>query len=308
MKKFLKTFLILTMILLLLGIMQISSMASPPHKAKTISVEVESSIISDASMLIFEFAHQMEYNLAAHCPHGLGHYKFFAGNKNICIKSNAAIGKKHNKGKDKKVENIFKVTETSPASGDKDVELNSKVRIIFNHKIDYNSVSISDITINGDNCDKIVVGSNNLIVTPLSNRLEPDEEYTVKIKSGVLSDIYGNKNEAYSFSFTTIDEEDEFEVVATNPADDKENVSVYSMITITFSNKIKSSTVDYSDVEINGQSAYRIVVDDNMLRITPKKTCLSRDRTYRVELEEGVLKDIYGNENEKYKFSFTTED
>lgn len=96
-------------------------------------------------------------------------------------------------------------------------------------------------------------------------------------------------------------------VSSTSPVNNATNVSVGSLIEITFSENLAASTVTESSVSISGSVAKTVTLTDNVISVTPT-TDLAYNTTFIVTAQTSIT-DQNGNALQSaYSFSFTTEE
>ncbi|MGE5329999.1 MAG: Ig-like domain-containing protein [Deltaproteobacteria bacterium] len=174
------------------------------------------------------------------------------------------------------------------------------------------SVESSDGDIYGS--DKI--DGSKLIIT-LKEGVKPSKSYQVKIGSDELKDNSGNKASAYSFSFTTSAEKDTTPptLLKSTPSNGAKNVNIKTDISLSFSENVIINEKANTDVIIKskGNNAWTCFLtknSDNTIKvaaISDKYPQFDYNTEYTCTIQKGCIKDSYGNVNEEYTFSFTTE-
>jgi len=147
----------------------------------------------------------------------------------------------------------------------------------------------------------------------VNQTIEPGK-YTVKINRGYFMDATGNRNNAYSFSFTIAGADTTApKVVSTSPSNGATGVaSDLRDIHIIFSEGIArlsdsvASLITIKDAQ--GNSISNKISHQNDDDIVPLVFLdkLKPNTQYNVTIPQGVLKDLAGNGNVSYSFSFTT--
>ncbi|MGE5473352.1 MAG: Ig-like domain-containing protein [Ignavibacteriales bacterium] len=223
--------------------------------------------------------------------------------KPITISGSATIKAIAIYGKDKSIMSTFTVADTAPPAVSSTLPLNnaagvkkdSQIVITFNEALQAGNTKID---INGVNNTGIVNGS----TVTVAAALEYSKTYTVNVPAGAVKDTAGNANAVYSFSFTTEAAPDTTPpaVVSTVPANNATGTSINSQIVINFNEALQAGT---GAATLNGKSITG-TLKDNSLTFNP---AFYYDTKFDVVLSAGAVKDIAGNANAAYSFSFTTE-
>lgn len=98
------------------------------------------------------------------------------------------------------------VTKTSPANGQKNVEFDKTIAVVFSENIKYNNKNIRLKNVKTGKVKTVTLtkSGNTIWINPAGN-LNVNTKYKVEIHKNAVSDLSGNNNAAKSFSFTTRD-------------------------------------------------------------------------------------------------------
>ncbi|MGE5328749.1 MAG: Ig-like domain-containing protein [Deltaproteobacteria bacterium] len=155
------------------------------------------------------------------------------------------------------------------------------------------------------------VSGNSMELTPNDNPIKTGK-YTVYINEGYFVDADGNKNDAYSFSFTIGETyvPESLEVVSTSIKDGDINISVNPEVIIKFSKPIKTmnddivTTFTIENKDGNGYVGTAEIINGNV-SIKPMSK-LENGRKYVFTIYKDTFTDTDGNKNKEYSLSFTT--
>lgn len=229
------------------------------------------------------------------------------------------------------------VIGTSPAMGQVDVALNSKISIEFNKAMDITTLTNDNVRIcysgsTNSYADRIIWvsssydTSSNILTITLPEVLLADSDYTIEVTTNVTDENYvmigGGMGGNYFSSFKTGTANDTTKptVKGTYPANATTNIAVNTNdISIGFSEAMAASTIIDTNLEDGGNITFKknigdidqqgtIEYDSNsqMAHIIPK-VALTVNTQYDIVVTTAVT-DINTNAiNANYEFSFTTE-
>jgi methionine-rich copper-binding protein CopC len=96
------------------------------------------------------------------------------------------------------------VTKTSPNNGQKNVELDKTVAVVFSEKVNYGNknICIKNVKTGKVKAATLTKSGNIIWINPVSN-LYGNTQYKVEIHTGSVTDLVGNKVAVKSFTFIT---------------------------------------------------------------------------------------------------------
>ena len=214
----------------------------------------------------------------------------------------------------------FSIQGTSPAKGERNVALDTKIKITFNKpisEIDQTSITTSSFSLQDEKFNSIggdfSFSANDIVFTP-TKELKPDKKYILKINTNIKDKGGKSLGLSDTIIFYTQSKEDPeekpkgFKVTNTVPSDNGVGVSLDSKILIYFSEDIALGSINSYNVKLynssNDEVGIKLSSSNNLLTITPQEG-LKPESLYRVGLLKGI-KDTKGNELEAYEFSFQT--
>jgi len=205
------------------------------------------------------------------------------------------------------------VTATSPSDGDTNVALNSTVNVTFSEDMDQSTITTSTFSLSGGGspvAGSVSTTSTTATFTPSAN-LQDNTTYTVTLTTGV-KDLAGNAlSGTCTWSFSTGGTVDTTAptVSSVSPSNGAVTVGVDSSISVTFSESMRSSTINtntftltYSGGTVSGTVTY----SGKTATFTPSGN-LAFDTQYTATITTGV-KDEAGNPlGSNYSWVFTTD-
>lgn len=132
------------------------------------------------------------------------------------------------------------VTQTSPAINETDVSVNSDITISFSEAMNFDTITTDTVSITDAPAFTIEKLDDTTTKLVFSEKLDYGKKYTVNLSSQITS-AAGDELTDYSFSFTTT--ESNFAILTTLPANDAEDVSVLSDLTVYFNNDVNPDTL-----------------------------------------------------------------
>jgi methionine-rich copper-binding protein CopC len=210
---------------------------------------------------------------------------------------------------------LAKIVSTSPINNEKDVTVTKPITITFNGKISsgsqYSGIIVRNIVTGAKlKISKIISG--NILTIKTATRMY-NKTYKVYIPAGAVKNSLGKGlANSYTIQFTTMPKETiPPTVITTNPLNDATGFSLTEPITITFSEKIVSST-NFSGIVIknmnNGKTASLAskIISGTVLTIKMTYSRLS-GKIYKVYIPARAIKDLCNNQLASfYTFKFTT--
>jgi parallel beta-helix repeat protein len=141
---------------------------------------------------------------------------------------------------------VPEIISTSPAHNNADIELDASIVVTFDEAMDTSSVYYICTPNPGGWSESWSNGYT--AVTYSHDPFAPGITYTFYIYAG--RDISGNDIEPGAvpnpFSFTTVGDMEAPQIISTSPADDEAGVNLNSYITVTFSEAMDTSSIDYT--------------------------------------------------------------
>lgn len=199
------------------------------------------------------------------------------------------------------------VLSTTPSNNEKNIRVDSSIKITFNRPIDTSDISDGTILVSGDVTGTVSSTAYSITFVPSSN-LEYEKKYTVTLPKEAIKSTNSVPMESdYVFEFTTVPEDavSAPTVILTYPLKNAVNVAVSSAITVTFDKQIDTSSITTTTFTGNNGLTGSISASGKTATFTPMSN-LSESTTYTMTLSTGV-KDIYGNSlASDYVWSFTT--
>lgn len=197
---------------------------------------------------------------------------------------------------------IISRTPTANASG---VKINSPIKVVIDKELDTTTVNSTSISLKqGSTVIPVIIDKDNIngkgeiTLTPTTN-LNYNTTYTVSIVSNLIKDINGKSLSGSSWSFTT-ESGSLLTVTDRYPLSNATNVDVDEVISITFNNRLSSSTVSSTNIYLTktGSSTKISAVlnytdSTRKVTITPNSP-LSYNTEYNVYITNN-LKDTTGN-------------
>jgi len=205
------------------------------------------------------------------------------------------------------------VLPATPAAGEQNVSVNHAISVTFSEPVDPSTIQfILQQSSNGANIpvNSIEYTGVTAIFTPL-NILAQNTQYTATISAGV-QDLAGNTmTSGYSWTFTTgmIQDSTAPVVVApTMPAAGDSNVSIHPVLSITFSEPVKPSTIGFTLTRNSDNAVIMLNPMDytGTTAIFTAVNSLAAGTTYTATVNAGV-QDLAGNPmSAGYTWMFTT--
>ncbi len=210
-----------------------------------------------------------------------------------------------------------KIIATNPALGISDVPPNTSISVTFSKPVDEKTLTFTlwSAATGTIPCTESYSGMTAIFtpLTPLAN----GTQYIATVKAGVMDGDGNIMSSDYPWSFTTgIAPDLTPPAVLPNtlvPGRDSVNVSIYSAVSVTFSEPVIASTVNTTTFKVsgNGSDIPGMVTLDNtgMKAIFMLSSPLTYDTTYTVTIVGGTsgVKDLAGNALAvDYTWSFKT--
>ncbi|MFH1138872.1 MAG: Ig-like domain-containing protein [Pseudomonadota bacterium] len=213
------------------------------------------------------------------------------------------------------------VTSTTPADGEKDVPINQHFFVEYSKSLDPTTINEQnakvmnattealqqiDIALGG----KIGLADSVLEITP-ETKLDPSTTYQV-IVSDEVTDVSGNNAPLVSLNYETgaTEIKDPLEVDSSDPADGATNVAPNAAVSVKFSRKLNSTTVQESNIyvvdaaaqtRVGGELTYSST--DQTVTFQPN-SAFEDQKTYQVVLTTDI-RDAYGKTlSQETKISF----
>jgi hypothetical protein len=212
----------------------------------------------------------------------------------------------------------IKVVSTDPADGSRDVPVNKTVSIIFNTKVNPDTVNAGTLIVK-DGSGRIIPGDitcsgKEILFTP-QNLFAKGTEYSVTLKKQIKDKI-GTGLKEYAFSFTTAsstpDPSSMPHVLSVSPADGSTNIAFDASIMVKFDTAILGSSVNSKSFVVKDSEGTRINGDfsfsgDMKSLIFRPASPLAFLTEYNVRLENMISSNKGIRLEKSSGFSFTTE-
>lgn len=214
---------------------------------------------------------------------------------------------------------LLAVKYTEPQKDKKDVSTKDEIAVVFNDDIK-KGYNFDKITLKDDKGSSIIAGlsieltdlfMDRLVIKPI-DPLKNSTIYTVEVPEGSIKDGSGNiLRSPYTFSFTTEQEYIPPKLKSTNPKNGASGVSVGSVITIVFDEKIQQGN-NFNNLVLKDQMGYivrsSITITNDQISIKPESS-LRAGAYYSIEVPAGAVKDMVGNANSvRYSIDFETQE
>lgn len=208
------------------------------------------------------------------------------------------------------------ISSRTPASGAAGVKINANVKITISKELDLPTVNASSISLKQGNTTVPVTidrinqnGKGEIILTPTQN-LNYNTVYTVEIVNNAIKDVNGKALAGATWNFTT-EAGSLLTISSRYPQADAANVDVDDIISITFNNRLNSSTVSPSNIYLrrsgsttNISAVLKYTDSTRTVTITPNSP-LAYNADYIVYISNN-LRDINGNNIITTNWAFKT--
>ena len=206
----------------------------------------------------------------------------------------------------------FMIISTSPLNGDTDVRIDTTVSATFSMYINGYTLTTGTFKLSaGDNevYGSVTTNGATATFTPSEN-LAYNIEYSATITTGAQAANWGGTtlDSNYTWSFTTIMDTEPPTVISISPSIGATDVSLDSVISVTFSEEMDASTIttDTFDVSVGSNEIDGTISYNGMTATLTPSNNLRSSTTYTVEITTDV-KDLAGNAMAShYHSSFTT--
>ncbi len=210
----------------------------------------------------------------------------------------------------------LKVKSTSPLKSATGVSLTSPVTIIFSENIKtaakFSGIYIKNLSTGKKMALASKIISGKILTLKMKSSRTKSNVYRVYLPAGAVKDGVGNSlASAYSYSFKTTVDTTPPKVSGTKPAKSAKGVSLTSLVTITFSENVKSGS-KFSGIYIkNLSTGKKVTLALKTIRgkiLTLKmKSSRTKNNLYQVYIPAGTVKDAAGNSlKSSYSFQFRT--
>ena len=200
------------------------------------------------------------------------------------------------------------VSSTSPSNGATGVSVSPSLVVTFSEAMSPDTINNSSITVNGVTGLVNYNTSNNTATFTPDTPLAYDTSYTATVGTAA-ADLAGNHLASpYSWSFVTgpVPDTTTPVVVSTSPSDGATDVSVNAPITATFSEPMKSLTINSSTFTVNGVAGIVSFNSANNTVTFSPSAPFANNITYTATITTGV-EDLAGNALATNKtWTFTT--